>query len=232
MHWLIYNSSPLYAQAKCARLNVFVVFEGHFLNQFVVFWLILSKWVCRFLGGIEASAAFWAKKNLKCKAKVALITQDNLVTVKARGNGAERALKQICPEIEIVARYHADNPYRGMNVMDWILPSHPDLNMVVTTTDASAIGSYLALQVNEISGKDIAVFSGDATQDALHMIAEDNSVFRGTVNLYPFQGGYDSVMRLYEMVQNGAPAFPKFETLPYTALSQEQVRSGDYERSF
>ena len=72
--------------------------------------------------------------------------------------------------------------------MDWILPSHPDLNMVVTTTDASAIGSYLALQVNEISGKDIAVFSGDATQDALHMIAEDNSAFRGTVNLYPFQG--------------------------------------------
>ena len=181
---------------------------------------------------IGAQAANWAKKNLKCKAKVALITQDNLVTVKARGNGAERALKQICPEIEIVARYHADDPYRGMNVMDWILPSHPDLNMVVTTTDASAIGSYLALQVNEISGKDIAVFSGDATQDALHMIAEDNSVFRGTVNLYPFQGGYDSVMRLYEMVQNGAPAFPKFETLPYTALSQEQVRSGDYERSF
>ena len=43
--------------SSCARLNAFVVFEGHFLNQFVVFWLILSKWVCRFLGGIEASAA-------------------------------------------------------------------------------------------------------------------------------------------------------------------------------
>ena len=43
--------------ASCARLNVFVVFEGHFLNQFVVFWLILSKWVCRFLGGLAAFAA-------------------------------------------------------------------------------------------------------------------------------------------------------------------------------
>ena len=41
----------------CARLNVFVVFEGHSLIQFVVFWLILSKWVCRFLVGLEASAA-------------------------------------------------------------------------------------------------------------------------------------------------------------------------------
>ena len=149
------------------------------------------------------------------------------MTVKARGNGAERALKQICPEIEIVARYHADDPYRGMNVMDWILPSHPDLNMVVTTTDASAIGSYLALQVNEISGKDIAVFSGAATQDALHMNPEDNSVYRGTENLHPFQGGYDSVRPPMEVVQNGPPAFPKFETLPYTSLTQDQVRSGD-----
>ena len=27
------------------------------INEFVVFWLILSKWVCRFLGGLAAFAA-------------------------------------------------------------------------------------------------------------------------------------------------------------------------------
>ena len=28
------------SSGNCARLNVFVVFEGHFLNQFVVFWAV------------------------------------------------------------------------------------------------------------------------------------------------------------------------------------------------
>ena len=44
-------------RCPCARLNGFVVFKGHSLIQFVVFWLTLSKWFCRFLGVLEASAA-------------------------------------------------------------------------------------------------------------------------------------------------------------------------------
>ena len=43
----------------CARLNEFVVFEGHFLNQFVVFWQILSKWVCRFFGAVSQPSLPW-----------------------------------------------------------------------------------------------------------------------------------------------------------------------------
>ena len=64
----------------CARLNVFVVFEGHFLNQFVVFWLILSKWVCLFLGGIEASAALvGALSGLGSAPISATFTHDNSI---------------------------------------------------------------------------------------------------------------------------------------------------------
>ena len=66
--------------SSCARLNVFVVFEGHFLNQFVVFWLILSKWVCRFLGGIEASAALVrALSGLGSAPISATFTHDNSI---------------------------------------------------------------------------------------------------------------------------------------------------------
>ena len=78
----IYGSlgTPIGTQRTCARLNVFVVFEGHFLNQFVVFWLILSKWVCRFLGGIEASAALVrALSGLGSAPISATFTHDNSI---------------------------------------------------------------------------------------------------------------------------------------------------------
>ena len=43
---------------------MFVVFEGHFLNQFVVLWLIRSKWVCRFLGAVSQPSLPWLEPYL------------------------------------------------------------------------------------------------------------------------------------------------------------------------
>lgn len=40
-------------------------------------------------------------------------------------------------------------------------------------------------------GEKYAVFSGDATDEALTYIAEEDSIYRGTVDLFPYKGGYE-----------------------------------------
>lgn len=170
---------------------------------------------------IGTQAANWAKKTLKCQGKVAILTQDNLAAVRARGDGVVRALNDICPELKIVARYHADDPFSGMSMLNIIIPWHPDLNMVVATTDSGGIGGYIIMVANGLVGDKYAVFSGDATPDALQLMTEPGSIYRGTVDLSPMRGGYESVKILYDMVQNGIPRTPVVRQLPYIQVSQE-----------
>lgn len=177
---------------------------------------------------IGKQAGEWARDTLKCKAKVVLITEDNVESVIRRGDGMRQAILDICPDITIVARQAGASPELGMKVVESILQQHPDLNMAVSQTDAGGVGAYQAMVANNAVGPDRAVFSGDATPEAIALIKEPDSIYRGTADLFPFKGGYESIKYLYEMVQNGAPAEPKKVFLPYGPVSQADIVSGKY----
>ena len=181
---------------------------------------------------IGTQAANWAKSTLKCKGKVALITQDNVEAVKRRGDGIEDAIKEICPDLELVARQAGDNPERGMRVIESVLQRHPDLNLVVATNDSGGIGGYQAMDANGIKGDNYAVFSGDATREALALIEQEGSIYRGTVDLYPFKGGYESTKIMYDMIQNGIPKEQTVRMLPYVEVPQADVMSGKYKATY
>lgn len=180
---------------------------------------------------IGTQAANWAKAKLGCKGKVALITQDNVEAVKRRGDGIESAVKEVCPTMEIVARQAGDNPESGMKIIEAVLQQHPDLNLVIGSNDSGGIGGYQAMMANDKTGDDRAVFSGDATAECLALIKEDG-IYRGTVDLYPFKGGYESAMILYDMVTKGIPAEPKEVFLPYVPVPKADVLSGKYVPSY
>ncbi len=181
---------------------------------------------------IGLQAAHWAQKNLKCRGKVAVLTQDDNPAIKARGNGVVEALHEVCPELEIVARYPADDTFSGMTILDLLLPRYPDLNLVVSTTDSGGIGGYIIMHANQMGGDKFAVFSGDATRDALLLMQEPDSIYRGSVDLNPYRCGYESIMAMYDMIQNGAPEEPKVETFPYVQVSQKMVLSGVFNATY
>ena len=62
-----------------------------------------------------------------------------------RGDGVEEALKEICPDVEIVARQAGDTLESGMKIVESVLAQYPDLNVVVGTNDSGAIGGYQAM---------------------------------------------------------------------------------------
>lgn len=181
---------------------------------------------------IGTQAATWAKDTLKCKGKVALITQDNVEAVKKRGDGIQKAVEDICPGMEIVARQAGDNPESGMKIIEAVLQQHPDLNLVIGSNDSGGIGGYQAMMANNAIGDDRAVFSGDATRECLALMQEPDSIYRGTVDLFPFKGGYETTKYLYEMVQNGLPEEQVTTSLPYVLVPQADVLSGKYTPSY
>lgn len=177
---------------------------------------------------IGKQAAEWIKDNLGGKGKVAIISQDNVEAVIPRGNGVEEAIKEICPDAEIVSRQAGDTLEGGMKIVESVLAQYPDLNVVVATNDSGGIGGYQAMVAANAVGDNKAVFSGDATEEALSYIGEEDSIYRGTVDLAPYQGGYESAQILYKYITEGIPAEQETKMLPYVPVPKQDVIDGTY----
>ncbi len=177
---------------------------------------------------IGTQAGNWIRDNLGGKAKVAIISQDNVEAVIPRGNGVQESILKICPDVQIVSRQAGDTPEGGLRIIESVLQQHPDLNVVVATNDSGGIGGYQAMVNANAVGPDRAAFSGDATAECLALMRQEDSIYRGTVDLFPYQGGYESAEILYKWVMEGIPAEQQTVMFPYVPVPREDLLSGKY----
>lgn len=85
---------------------------------------------------------------------------------RERGEGFNEAIKG--SDIEVVAKQTADfDRVKGLEVMENILQSQPEINAVFAHNDEMALG---ALEAIKASGKDIIVVGFDATDDAVKAV--------------------------------------------------------------
>lgn len=85
-----------------------------------------------------------------------------------RGRGFEKAIEG--KDIEVVAKQTANfDRTEGLNVMENILQSQPEVDAVFAQNDEMALG---ALEAIEASGRDIIVVGFDATDDAVKSVEE------------------------------------------------------------
>lgn len=177
---------------------------------------------------IGKQAGEWIRDSLGGEAKVAIISQDNVESVIPRGNGVQDGILEVAPNAQIIARQAGDTPEGGLKIIESVLQAHPDLNVVVATNDSGGIGGYQAMVNAGKAGDKYAVFSGDATSECLALMREPDSIYRGTVDLFPYKGGYESAMILYKYVTEGIPAEQETIMLPYVPVPQEDLLSGAY----
>ena len=178
---------------------------------------------------IGTQAGAWIAENLDGKAEVCIISQDNVESVIARGDGVQDGILEQAPEAEIVARQAGDTLEGGMEIVESVLAQYPDLTVVVGTNDSGAIGGYQAMVNAGKEGDDNAVFSGDATDEALAYISEEDSVYRGTVDLFPYKGGYESAIYMYQYATGEIPEEQVTVYLPYVPVPKSDVLDGTYE---
>lgn len=161
---------------------------------------------------IGQNAANWINENLadQEEVQVCLITQDNVEDTIARADGIQDTLEAECPNVNIVARQAGDTPELGLEIVESTLAAYPELQVVVASNDSGGIGGYQAMVNAGYTGDDpVAVFSGDATDEALNNMLEENTIYRGTVDLFPYACGYESAYQLVYYIMNGKPAATK-----------------------
>ena len=89
---------------------------------------------------------------------------------RERGEGFNGAIKDT--NIEVVARQTADfDRVKGLEVMENILQSQPDIQAIFAHNDEMALG---ALEAIKASGRDILVVGFDATEDAVAAVEAGN----------------------------------------------------------
>ena len=141
---------------------------------------------------IGKEAGKWIAEKLGGKAKVLVLNNDRIPQMIARKDGIKAGITELAPNAEFVADQPAPNTAEALTVTESVLQANPDIQVIVSINDASALGALAAL---ESSGADTTkVFVGgiDATPEAREKI-KGGTAFRASVDNVPFANGRQDV---------------------------------------
>lgn len=172
---------------------------------------------------IAENAVAWIKEHLDGKANIAVLAEDNIESSIRRGDAIVDTLTAGLPDATIVARQHANTPELGLSVTESLLLSYPEINVIVCCNDSGGVGAYQAMLNAGLTGDQYAVFSGDKTDEAVSYMLEENSIYRGTADLVPYQSGYDAVYMAYDYLQNGFPEERVSESMFMAPITLEDL---------
>lgn len=149
-----------------------------------------------FIGSIEYENGFQAgeiageyiRDHLNGKAKVAILQLSTIQAALERTRGQKEGVLSLAPNAEIVAELDASTREAGLNAIETLLQSHPDLNVVLGINDDSVLGAYQAMVAAGKEGDDVALVGFDAIEEALLKVKE-GGIYRGTIDIAPFESG-------------------------------------------
>lgn len=194
------DETALVPSVKAAREAGIPVISGNQLVEGSDAFITVPEYEYGFAIGEEAGK--WIKEKLDGKAKVAIFDYPELESIIARGNGIQEGILSQAPEAEIVSRQSANNPEKGMAIMENILQANPDVQVLACVNDAGALGAYEAVMAAHKDSDQFFIGGLDATDEALNKI-KDGTIFRATVDIQPFESGKLFVDTLIEVMQNG-----------------------------
>lgn len=152
---------------------------------------------------IGKSAADWIDEKLDGKGNVLIVSQDDVEAVIARSDGIRDAITEQCPEAVIVARQNGSNTELAMNVAENVLTAHPEVNVICTCDDFGGIGAYQAVKSMGHSSDTFGIFAADATEEGIAKMKEENSVYRSSISIFPYDCGYEMANAMYKYIQDG-----------------------------
>lgn len=136
-------------------------------------WLIDNKALGYEVG--KQAAAFIHEKH-GGSAEVAILNYPQLPVLLARGNGIREAITELAPEATIVAETSAINPDEGIEKMETIFQSNPNVKVVACIGGGGSVGANEAAKAAGKLADDFGVFAVDATQPELEAIKNKEAV--------------------------------------------------------
>ncbi len=172
---------------------------------------------------IGEHAGHWIKDKLGGKAEVAIFDYPELKSIIARGDGIQEGILSVAPDAQIVARQSANNPEKGMAVMENILQAHPNVEVLVCVNDAGALGAYEVIVGANKASENFYIGGLDATKEAIAKI-KDGTIYRATVDIQPFESGKMFVDTALKVMESGEISEPI--VIPMKVVDASNV--GDY----
>ena len=99
-----------------------------------------------------------------------------------RGNAIESKLKELCPDVEIVAVESAINTTEGYDATETILQAYPDLKVICTIGDGGAVGANEAVIAAGKNTDDFGIFGIDGTDEACVAISDPSQPYRSSIS--------------------------------------------------
>lgn len=130
---------------------------------------------------IGTMAADWINENLDGEAKVCVIGFSMIEVLVERADAIKAALEEQCPNVEIVAEFDAIDTETGMSNTETMLMRNPDVNVICSISDGSAVGAYEAVKTAGLDTDEFGIFGSDLSIVALKYI-QDGTCYRGTTD--------------------------------------------------
>jgi ribose transport system substrate-binding protein len=118
-----------------------------------------------------------------------------------------------------------------MEITENIMQQYPDVRVITGNNDSGPLGAYEAILGLGLPQEELDKFyigGGDATPEAIAKMKEENSIYRATVDLGPFDTGMDCVTTLADFLENGVPEEAPVNYFRMIPVLQEDVLSGAF----
>jgi ribose transport system substrate-binding protein len=171
---------------------------------------------------IGEHAAEWINENLNGSAEVAILNYPQLPILLERGNGIRDAIVELAPNAKIVAESSAIDTKEGIEKMETIFQSNPNVKVVCSIGGGGSVGANEAAKASAKVTDDFGIFAADATQPELAAM-KNNEGIRMTVTVTGTNT--DIAKEIWEMVtllQSGEPIETKEiyrEFIPVTQIN-------------
>ncbi|MDQ8192841.1 sugar ABC transporter substrate-binding protein [Coraliomargarita sp. SDUM461004] len=131
---------------------------------------------------IGEHAAKWINEKLGGSAEVAILNYPQLPILLERGNGIRDAIIELAPKAKIVAESSAIDTKEGIEKMETIFQSNPNVKVVCSIGGGGSVGANEAAKAAAKITDDFGIFAADATQPELSAM-KNNEGIRMTVTV-------------------------------------------------
>jgi ribose transport system substrate-binding protein len=129
----------------------------------------------------------WIEQQNGKPVKALLLTASALTSVAPRWELPKAAIEKF-PNAKVVAEQDALDEAQGLKVTESVLQAHPDLNVIISMNDDSALGGLKAFQDAGKKKQDVFIAGQDGNLRAIEELKKDG-LYKATASLHPQEFG-------------------------------------------
>ena len=146
----------------------------------------------------DAAGSYAAQHYGSKTVQLAVTNYPSIPELVTRANNIVAAFKAKDPHVHIVGEFLGGTPANGFASMQTALQKFPDIQGVVGINDAGNLGAYKALKNAGHTGANTFIFGIDCDPEAVALIKQGNTMYKGCVDTNPGGTGEIAVRAVAE----------------------------------